>query len=383
MAKSKWTAKNKSSAAIALLTLLIAYSPTRSHAVEEQPRNYRGIRSAGMGGLITTTGNYGEALFGNPARLSEVDDSKLTLLEVLAEINSNLMSDSAALGNLRAASGPDTIANASQIIGRNEHARLQLMTAYYNPTFIGNLGFGFGLLLSTHANLGVDYTTTIDNQIIADMGPNFGFSYPFLDHALTIGLNLHLLYRVASDGMIDSLHFLTGSKLTLQNFGRQGIGVDADLGAYYHIPWEIPFMRIAVGASINGLLKSHYNMPFQLLSNVQGAPVNNDRVLNYGFRFDFPDWGWFTAPIFSIEMQDNGDTQKRMSFAKRTHLGTEAKLGRVFSLRLGLNQGYGTIGLGIDLPVVKLDLATYGEELAGNAGQREDRRFLFRLAFEL
>ena len=68
---------------------------------------------------------------------------------------------------------------------------------------------------------------------------------------------------------------------------------------------------------------------------------------------------------------------------KRTHLGAETKLTRIFSIRAGLNQGYLTAGLGIDLPVVKVDLATYGEELGGNAGVLEDRRLMFRLALEL
>lgn len=369
---------------LALISGIALYAATVASAMEEQPRIFRGIRSEGMGGVLYTTGNYSEALFGNPARLSEVDASKFTLLETMLETNTTLLSTSSELSSLRNASGSGTISSAANLIGKTEHLLFQLMTAYYSPAFIDDLGFGFAMLAAAHTNLAVNYTTDIDTQTIVDVGPTMGFSYPFLNRALTLGLNLHFLYRVAADQTISSLDLLTGSKLSLQNFGKQGFGIDADLGGYYHIPWELPFMRLSAGATMTGLFKSHYDeISTSLLSKIGTRPVNNDRLLHLGMRCDFPDWWWFTAPLFSFEIQDNGDAQKRISFAKKTHFGAEGKLSRVVALRLGLNQGYLTAGLGFDLPVVKMDLSTYGEELAGNSGQREDRRLAFRLAFEL
>ncbi|MBI3543588.1 MAG: hypothetical protein HY075_09975 [Deltaproteobacteria bacterium] len=366
-----------------LLLLLTALSPV-ARAIEEQPRNFRGIRSEGMGGVLYTTGNYSESLFGNPARLSEVDTWKFTMLETMVELNTNLIGSTSSLSNLKSASGASTISGASSLIGQNEHLLFQMMTAYYDPTFIGDLGFAFGLYAGAHTNLTVNFTTDVDSQTIMDVGPNFGFSHPFFNNQLSVGLNLHFLYRVSADSTLSSLDFLTGKKLALSNFGNQGFGVDADLGAYYHIPWELPWTRISIGMTISSLLKTHYSdLNAALMSGLGSRPTNNDRLIHWGVRFDFPDWWWFTAPLFSMEIQDTGDSQKRISFAKKTHFGTEGKLSRVFSLRLGLNQGYPTAGLGIDLPVVKLDLSTYGEELTGNAGGLEDRRVALRLAFEL
>lgn len=369
----------------ASLLVLAAASVLPAHALEENPRLFRGIRSQGMGGLITTTGNYSEALFGNPARHSAVDAWKLSILDLTAETNTTFLTTQSEFTQLRTASGAGTISSASKLIGKNEHAALQLLLgAYYDPNFIGDLGFAFGFYTRAHTNISINYTTDLDTQTMVDLGPNLGASYKLLDGNLFVGMNLRLLYRVSVDGTINSLSFLTGSKLTLQNFGNQGMGFDGDIGGYYHLPFELTWTRMSVGLSINNIFRSSYNTyPMALLSGLGNRPINNDRLINMGLRLDFPDHWIFAAPILAIEIQDIGDASKEMSIPKRTHIGGEAKLSRVFALRAGLNQGYPTFGVGVDLPVVKLDFATYGEELAGNSGRREDRRLMFRMAFEL
>lgn len=368
-----------------LVVASLAGQAPSAFALEEEPKIFRGIRSEGMGGLITTTGNYSESLFGNPARLSEVDVSKWSLLDTTLETNTTLFSTTGQFASLKSSSGAGTISNAASLVGQTEHLLFQmLVSSYYDPKFIGDLGFAIGLYTGLHTTLAINYTTDLDTQTIFDIGPNVGFSYPFLNNQLSVGMSIHFLYRVSVDGEINSLSFLTGGKFSLQNFAHQGFGADVDIGAYYHVPWELDFMRINFGASASGLLKSHYDtVVANLISSAATRPINNDRLLNIGTRLDFPDTWIFSAPIFGFEVQDIGDAQKRFSFAKRTHMGVEGKLSQVFALRLGLNQGYATFGIGIDLPVLKLDFSTYGEELAGTVGQREDRRFAMRMAFEI
>ena len=66
------------------LILVLTYLPFNVGfaAINELSKNYKGFRSIGMGGILYTTGNYSEALFGNPARLSEVDIPNWTILEI-------------------------------------------------------------------------------------------------------------------------------------------------------------------------------------------------------------------------------------------------------------------------------------------------------------
>ena len=48
---------------------------------------------------------------------------------------------------------------------------------------------------------------------------------------------------------------------------------------------------------------------------------------------------------------------------KRLHFGLEGRLAKILSLRAGLNQGYGTFGATLDFKALKLDYATYAEEI--------------------
>jgi hypothetical protein len=61
---------------------------------------------------------------------------------------------------------------------------------------------------------------------------------------------------------------------------------------------------------------------------------------------------------------------------KRLHMGVELALPMILSLRLGLNQGYFTYGVSADLWALKLDFASYTEEVGAHAGQRQDRRYV-------
>ena len=67
---------------------------------------------------------------------------------------------------------------------------------------------------------------------------------------------------------------------------------------------------------------------------------------------------------------------------KTIHIGTEEKW-RALAARLGLNQGYFTAGVGLDIGFFDLNLATYGEELGMNAGTIEDRRYALELGFKI
>jgi hypothetical protein len=67
-----------------------------------------------------------------------------------------------------------------------------------------------------------------------------------------------------------------------------------------------------------------------------------------------------------------------------SHIGAEIKLFKRFlSLRGGLYQGYLAGGAGIDLPILKVDFATYEEEMAATVGEMGDRRYLLKIAFEI
>src|SRR5690606_6519913 len=95
-------------------------------------------------------------------------------------------------------------------------------------------------------------------------------------------------------------------------------------------------------------------------------------VSNFIFLLDFADWG----------LGGQGDPElgaRGGSFWKKVNLGLEMPMGRLFALRTGFRQGNFSLGMGLNLKYLKLDLAWWGEELGHKVGTRTERRIGMRL----
>lgn len=372
---------------ICLLALI--FFTQNSWALEEIMKNYRSTRSLGMGGLFATTGLYDQALFGNPAMHVEAPEWKLSMLNLVAELNDNMISDFSDVRKVTSASGNDvftTIADKN-LAGKNEHYRLTVIPGFYSPRFFGeDTGFAFGILVNNQTNLMLRSHAEVEMQSVLDAGPAFGVAHRFLDGKLNVGLNLRAIYRLSVDRVLGVSDFTqTGKKLNFQSLGTQGAGFDGDLGALYKLPFSYRFIKgVSVGASLNNFMQSHYvDFAGDVVSGVRGQPPRNNRVINTGVRADFTDFSLFRNTLLAIEFQDVGSTNKLYSTAKKIHVGAETTMFDFFAIRAGLNQGYLSGGLGFDLPIVNINVATYGEELGSNAGQLEDRRVLLNLEFAI
>ncbi len=375
---------------LSILALFIVSQATQAFATEEVMRIYKGVRSLGMGGVVTTTGRYDEALFANPATQIEAEAWKLSILSITGEVNTNFISDASKVSAVKSSSGSGAIQKIadSGLVGRNEHTRVSIIApGFYSPHFFGeNTGLAFGLLIDEQTDLMLRGNSDVDAQALVDIGPNVGVAHKFLDGALNVGMNAHVLYRLSGDPTLSSTAFLAGQKVTLNSVAGQGIGVDFDLGAYYKLPWALPFFKkVSVGGSLNSLMQSTYRVAGKtIVKAVTTSPFGNDRTGSLGVRADLPDFLVTSDSLFAIEFQDIGTTRRLASFWKKLHLGGETHLlVKMLSVRAGFNEGYISGGLGLDLPLFKFDVATYGEELGANTGRIEDRRFIARISFDI
>lgn len=367
-----------------LIFLAVLASPN-SHALEEINRTYRGVRSLGMGGVVTTTGVYDEALFNNPATALEAEAWKISIINVTAEVNDNVLTDRSTVLDAAKTSGSEIITTLNKLIGRNEHVRATVLPGFYSPKLFGeDTGFAFGILANVRTNLMLRSTLDLDNQTFADIGPAIGLAHRFLDKTLTLGVNVRGIYRLGSDSSLRATSFLEGSKLSISNFAGQGFGVDGDIGAFYRFKQDFWGFRPSLGLSVNNVVKSTYRIAGQeVIKAITTSPPANDRTVAVGARIDTPDLFIFSKTKLAVEMQNLGNLSVQASTYKRIHLGLETNLTRFFALRGGVNQGYWTAGLGIDLPILKLDFASYGEEIGANTGQIEDRRYVARICIDI
>ena len=90
----------------------------------------------------------------------------------------------------------------------------------------------------------------------------------------------------------------------------------------------------------------------------RNGPKRSDSSLSLAFDYDHLETSW-----------------NREALVKHVHVGANLDLP-VLSFQLGLNQTSFTFGTSFDIGIMKVALATYGEELGDYAGQRPDRRYL-------
>jgi hypothetical protein len=114
---------------------------------------------------------------------------------------------------------------------------------------------------------------------------------------------------------------------------------------------------------------------------VTTAPAAQPRSYGFGVAVHQPHMWVFSDPVVALEFSDIGNNPDGSLF-RTVHLGGEMHYGLI-SPRLGLNQGYISAGLGVDLKFLQIDLATYGEETSLNVGGAEDRRYAIRLGFQI
>jgi hypothetical protein len=112
------------------------------------------------------------------------------------------------------------------------------------------------------------------------------------------------------------------------------------------------------------------------------TPPNQPRSGGVGLSAERPTIGILGDTIFAIELSDIGNNPNG-SFWRLTHWGAETHLTSVFAFRGGFNQGYLSAGFGIDLKIISFDIATYGEELALNTGEQQDRRYALKVAIHI
>jgi hypothetical protein len=135
--------------------------------------------------------------------------------------------------------------------------------------------------------------------------------------------------------------------------------VNANLGGTYQFyqtgPWEFH------GAlAIQNLLGGSFNTLSMPLFGISKNPITQPTSIGLGVSVVRKEWGYFHDSTAAIETTDILNNAAG-SFFRLIHFGAETHW-RSLALRAGLNQGYITAGLGLDVHSFTFNLATYGED---------------------
>lgn len=338
------------------------------------------VRDVGMGDVRLTTGLYEDNFFGNPARATANPHFRVTTpIDVSMEGSPNLSSTIQTFtGN------GDVGQKLSNTAGSNNHGRIQTeFPAVFIPAGQDNkLAIAFGILASTQFDVDLRQNFSVSPQAITDIGPALTVARKFLaDDALSVGTTLHATYRLASDPSFSFIDLIQGKSLSPLQSGGDGAMIDDDIGATYNLPWNLWGFNTSAAFAVNNILGGGYsNLPIHIVKSGLLPPAQ-PRTYGFGGSMTRDLWGSFKKTVFALEFTDIGNNPNGGLF-RLVHIGAETHYG-VLAFRTGVNEGYPTAGLGLDLRVFTLDFAYYTEEMGLNPGDLPDHRLALKLAIQV
>ncbi|HBU69829.1 MAG TPA: hypothetical protein DEE98_05535 [Elusimicrobia bacterium] len=372
----------------ALLTAVISFSYSA-----EQSAQIRGIRTLGMGGAFVGIADDQNAVFYNPAGLTQRTGSQLTIFELPIGISEDIFNfysyyqDNAdKLRDFDTLGFEDKSKIITDISGKITKYKPRLRLGFPNTSYLSGPGFlSWGLGLFTQADLGfqlnsgilipnISFWGTVDVIGAVPLAHRFDELPYNVPGKISVGATLKYINRARISEFNKSI-------LEFENFDpllQMGNGYGLDLGTLYQ-----PDSRWNVGFSVTDFGGTAIN--FARIESTKSGEVKPASV-----GIIYPRWNIGTAYIpskfyywpgksintkdrlvLSADIDDIFNTEEPLfdaTFFKKLHLGAEIKWA-IFALRGGFNSGYPTMGFGINLYLLQLDYAFWGDELGRYAGQ--------------
>jgi hypothetical protein len=361
---------------------------------------YKDPRIMGMGGANVAVGGYSTSVFSNPAGIAQINKEHGFVVDILG-IGVSLSGDSImdVMDDIdNAETDADEIELLSKHSGKNFHFGLDNYSALSKNSdlfawSIGVLGAA-DLNLMLHGNGGnglVETSTRVYGGVNFAAAKPYEIKYGTLD----VGVNVKVISQVSYEGTLSISDLLDDDEdladKMQEKYEKESTGFGIDIGANYHFLQDSGW-NPAVGVSILNIGDMSMDDTYgaQPMTVNIGASVTKEDipVINkVMIAVDYVDL--FNANILRMYDYNPVDDTVTYSdyedsgFIKRLRIG--ASLGLVDSpmfstnLNLGLYQGSYTAGLDLELLLLKLNLATYEEQIGTADTDITDRRYVFKL----
>jgi hypothetical protein len=326
-------------------------------------------RSMAMGGAFVAMSQGYQNFFGNPAGFA--GKRELNLLSVNPWLYVSPTTDNIAMLSDAIGSGDVSLSSLGELITTNG---LGAGMSFGTGLSGGGLGIGLvgGFDAYVRGNTAVGASGSMDGTLAAIIG--IGLPVRLFGLDMSVGGNLRPFLRMT--GPIEATELLgligggEGDPMAMPV--DVGFGLAADLGV------RVNFGRLAsVGLALRDI-STEQSLKRSTLGDTMSSlgsgtlpagdeiiyPVLPNLAIGFSLRPLPASISGLVDLLFIAELQDIPATvADGKSFMHMVHLGTELDLlGGFIALRGGLNKGYFSLGAGLDLAILKFNIAVFTEE---------------------
>jgi len=354
---------------------------------------YKDPRIMGMGGANVAVGSYSTSIFSNPAGLASLKKEDGFTVELLG-VKVGATGDIANFVDDLDAAGEDED-EITQVIedyaGQHFHVGVDNYSSVSKNSSL--FAWSVGLLAATDVNLAAhpNHTDLLETSSRGYGGVLVGAAKPFDTKIgrFDIGVGLKFISQQSYEGTITAAELAGDYDLTDMVEEKTSSGVGLDLGVTYH-PFVDSMWHPAIGMSILNIGSMDMD------DNYGGQPM----TLNFGASLS-PEVPFLDKLVIALDYVDalNANTIRFYEYTdneitaytdyedsdmmKRLRLGVG--IGIIDStyfgttVNVGMYQGAYTAGLDLTVLLLKLNVATYQEQIGTGSVDIPDRRYMVEL----
>ena len=370
----------------------------------EQAYLYKDPRIMGMGGTNIAVGSYSTSVFSNPAGLTNINKEHGFVVDIL----SLGVSASSEIQNF--ADDLDTASDAED----ETEAMADVLAKYSGEHFhfgIDNymsisknsdmFAWSIGLLTASDINIMAHGNGSSNGELLettsrAYGGVVVGIAKPYDTEIgrLNIGMSFKYISQQSYEGTLGISELITDDDEEISDkfqdrYEEKSSGYGIDIGAIYK-PFNDNFWHPAIAFSILniGSLEMDDNYGGQPMTVNIGASISPEvsYISKFVFAVDYVDvLGANQLRVYDYNENDDViyKDYDSSSFMKNLRVGTSIGLLDTMLLsttvNIGLYQSAYTAGVDLDFTIIKLNFATYQEEIGDATTSITDRRYIARI----
>lgn len=329
-------------------------------------------RALAMGNAFLSKVDDASAAFYNPAGLGTVRYPHLHISNFHLEMNKGMMSagsggaiSDALKNSTKMFSLDGTREVLKENVGTIAHSRFHML-----PNFTSRY-FSFGYLLSKRSRAVVVDASSVTGFEFADRfdhGPYAALNISLFGGVFKAGISTIFLNRKELIGTADPAATLTVSDASYKK-GNAFIGT---IGGKITLP--VVFLP-----TFSATLHNAFDQEFKNGGSA-GVPDQIKPTVDVGFSIT-PQIGNSSRVHFELNYKDLSKEFDNVSSSRKFLMGMEIDLSRLFFIRAGYGDGFGSFGLGVKTKKLEFDITTYAvDTTAASFRGKEDRRFALSLS---